>query len=49
MMGTFVALFLILIITILVEVPMLLAAVRRTLCLLGGLLLLSTPAVTLPS
>lgn len=45
MMGTFVALFLIIIITILVEVPMLLAAVRRTLCLLGGLLLLSAPAV----
>ncbi|MGA0126409.1 MAG: ABC transporter substrate-binding protein, partial [bacterium] len=45
MMGNFVALFLIIIITIPVEVPMLLAAVRRTLCLLGGLLLLSAPVV----
>ncbi|MGB1833098.1 MAG: hypothetical protein ACPHP9_05315 [bacterium] len=45
MTGNFVALFLIIIITIPVEVPMLLAAVRRTLYLLGGLLLLSAPAV----
>ena len=45
MMGSFVALFLIIIIMIPVEIPMLLAALRRTLCLLSGLLLLSAPAV----